>query len=297
MRLVGDWNLLGHAGPIYALTYDYASKHLYSGGADGLVAEWDSLKGQPARAIARVPAAIYALHWLPNSTQLYVGESSGRVYVLDLARKALVRLHQAHQGAVFGLFSHPTDAEGWSSGRDGHFLFWDTQASEPYARLLVSEAGLRGFALHPKGQHFLCAARDGCLYEIDRATRQVQRQIPADPELVFTVQYCPTSPLAASGGKSGTLRLWDADFQCVWEVAAHTYALNTLAWHPSGKWLATGGRDRLIHIWDVTKKVKRLTLRGHQRSVNALLWLGPDTLASAGDDGLIKIWHLEEADE
>lgn len=293
MRLLGAWDLPGHCGPIYALACDYARGVLFSGGSDGIVAEWRCISGKQAQAVAHTPGAIYALHWVPQAQHLYLGHSSGTVYVIDLAGKKLRRAIKAHQGAVFGLSSHPTDWEGWSSGREGHFLFWDLEKSEPYAAVPVTPAGLRGFTLAQERNAFLLAGRDGYLYEVNRAKRAVSQAIAADPEVLFSVAVSPQGRWIATGGKRGILKLWNASLQLVWEASAHTYAINALAWHPEGRLLATGSRDRLIHLWDIETREKKLTLPGHQRSVNTLVWISPEVLASAGDDGLIKMWHLE----
>ncbi|MCS7296654.1 MAG: hypothetical protein RMK19_04075 [Bacteroidia bacterium] len=294
MRLIGEWDLPGHAGPVYALACDYEQHVLFSAGADGCIAEWRCTTGKQARALARTPNAVYALHWVPALHHLYVGESSGTIYVLDLDSKVLRRSIRAHQSSVFGLASHPTDAEGWSSGRDGQFLYWDIEQSQPFVGIHVTPAGLRSFVLSPTGTDFLCAGRDGWIYEIQRSARQVTRRIQADPSFLMTIQSAPRQGLIATGGKSGLLRIWNKDLILLLERPAHTYALNAIAWHPSEKILATGGRDKLIHLWNPFTGEKLLTLQGHLRSVNALLWISTDTLASAGDDGLIKIWHLEE---
>ncbi|MCX8112470.1 MAG: hypothetical protein N3E49_04645 [Bacteroidia bacterium] len=293
MRLIGEWSLPGHSGPVYALTCDYVHRTLFSAGSDGYIAQWRCSSGKHAYAVARTPNAIYSLHFIPSNQNLYVGESSGTVYVLDLEHKKLKRCMRAHENGVFGLGSHPSDPEGWSSGRDGYFLFWDIEQSEPFAAIRVSSEGLRGFALSAQTNSFFCAGRDGYLYEIARSERGVRRKVQADPHFVLTVQTCPTNDWVASGGKSGALKLWTLDLELVWEQPAHTLTLNTIAWHPSGKYIATGGRDRLIHIWKADSGEKLLTLPGHLRSVNALIWISPDTLASGGDDGLVKIWHLE----
>lgn len=295
MRLVGEWDLPGHSGPVYALACDYERKALYSAGGDGYIAEWRCISGKQARAIARTPGAVYSLHFVPSIHHLYVGESSGIVYVLDIGQKTLRRSVRAHQSSVFGLGSHPSDPEGWSSGRDGAFIYWDTARSEPFAAVKVASAGLRDFVLSPKMTSFLCAGRDGYVYEVERFQRSVLQRVWVDPHFVIAIEASPVNGLVATGGRSGILKLWTADLELKWEVPAHTITLNTIAWHPSGRIIATGGRDRLIHLWDVQTGKKLLTLSGHLRSVNALLWISEDTLASAGDDGLVKIWHLEDS--
>lgn len=293
MRILGEWDLPGHAGPVYALACNQENQRLFSAGSDGLIAEWRCLTGKQARAIAHIPAAIYALHWIAEKEHLYAGTSTGSVYALDLHHKCLLRAIQAHHSAVFGIFSHPTEKEGWTSGKDGQFLFWDTEKAEPFAAISVTEAGLRGFARLHARDTFLGAGRDGFVYEIDRKRRTVLRQVSADPHFVFAVQVAPNAAHIATGGKSGFLKIWNTDLSLIWDAPAHQLTLNAIAWHPGGQIVATGGRDRLIHLWDLQTREKKLTLTGHQRSVNALLWIEEDVLASAGDDGLIKIWHLE----
>ncbi|MCS6790728.1 MAG: hypothetical protein NZ580_07100 [Bacteroidia bacterium] len=293
MRIIGEWDLPGHSGPVYALACDSKAKKLFSGGADGLVAAWSCISGKHAQAVAKTPNAIYALHWIASLRHLYVGESSGTVYVLDLAASQLRRAVKAHTSSVFGLYSHPTDPEGWSSGRDGRFLYWNTGESIPYADILVSEAGLRTFILTPDGEHFLCAGRDGILYEIHRKQQRIIRQIPAHKDVIFQVFFSPQGTLLATGDKAGVLKLWTPNLELLWEHKAHEWGLNALAWHRSGMILATGGRDHFIHLWDIQKRRKILSLSGHKRSVNALVWINEESLASASDDGLIRIWHLE----
>ncbi|MCS6895515.1 MAG: hypothetical protein NZZ60_05125 [Bacteroidia bacterium] len=293
VRLIGAWDLPGHSGPVYALTCDYERKSLFSAGADGYIAEWRCATGKHAQAVARTPNAVYALHFASELRHLYIGESTGVVYVLDLSEKKLRRSIRAHKGSVFGLNSHPSDPEGWSSGRDGYFLYWDTHRSEPFAQVQVAPAGLRGFILSPRGDSFLCAGRDGYVYEVSRTERTLIKQVQADTHFVFAIQSSPKQNIIATGGKSGYLKLWDANLHLLQEKHAHAFTLNAIAWHPNGHALATGGRDRYIHIWDIHTGEKLLTLSGHQRSVNALIWLNPETLASAGDDGMIKMWHLE----
>ncbi|MEN3041305.1 MAG: hypothetical protein ABDH66_07195 [Bacteroidia bacterium] len=293
MRLIGTWDLPGHSGPVYALACDYEGKSLFSAGADGYIAEWRCTSGKHARAVARTPNAIYSMHFVHKLCHLYVGESTGVVYVLDLGEKKLRRSIRAHQGSVFGLSSHPAEPEGWSSGRDGHFLYWDTERSEPFAQVHVTPAGLRGFILSPDLSSFICAGRDGFIYQIGRSDRALVKQVQADPHFVFAIQVSPKNGLIATGGKSGYLKIWDADLQLLWERPAHNFTLNAIAWHPNGHHLATGGRDKYIHIWDVRTGEKILTLPGHLRSVNALIWISTETLASAGDDGIVKMWLLE----
>jgi WD40 repeat protein len=76
-------------------------------------------------------------------------------------------------------------------------------------------------------------------------------------------------------------------------LSGHTGAVNTLAWAPNGKYLASGGRDQKVRVWGVVTG-KELHVYSHRTGeVNALAW-SPDSthLASAGDDHLVHLWSV-----
>jgi WD40 repeat protein len=234
------------------------------------------------------------MHYMSLTQALFVGQTTGLVYVLKPQEKKLQRAFQAHHNAVMGLGSHPTDLEGWSTGRDGLFLYWDLERAEPFGHLLVSEAGLRGFVPLPKQRLFACLGRDGSLHIVDRDTRSVQRKMVIEERPLFSIAMSLDEKQLWVGTHAGRIYSWDTGTWTLHQVIeAHTRATNALRVDPTGRYLASAGRDRLVHIWGTATGRKCLTLSGHSRSVNALAWIDESTLASGGDDGLVKIWHLE----
>lgn len=294
MQLLGVWDLSGHVGPVYALACDYKRGVLFSGGADGVVAQWSCHSGKGAMALAHTPHAVYALWYVLQQEDLYIGETSGTVYIVNVLQKRLRRAIRSHSKAVMALGAHPTLAEGWSTGQDGLFLYWDLERAKPMGSIAVTPAGLRGFTLLPQKELFVCAGRDGCAYVVGRSERMLLHQLPVEDRPLFTAAAAQNETRVWVAGFSGKLYEWDTlTWQNTHVIQAHSRTVNAIALHPSGKWLATASRDRQIHLWDLATGEQHLTLDGHQRSVNAILWLSPDMLASAGDDGLIKLWHLE----
>ena len=75
-------------------------------------------------------------------------------------------------------------------------------------------------------------------------------------ELVH-VQWCPrTEPgkdeLIATCASDATTRIWNSmTGECLKVFADHTESLFALAFCPSGRWLATGGADGDIHVYDM----------------------------------------------
>lgn len=75
-------------------------------------------------------------------------------------------------------------------------------------------------------------------------------------ELVH-VQWCPQTEagkdeLVATCAKDATTRIWNSvTGECLKVFTDHTESLFALAFCPSGRWLATGGADGDIHVYDV----------------------------------------------
>src|SRR5215475_11615379 len=98
----------------------------------------------------------------------------------------------------------------------------------------------------------------------------------------------------------------------------HTKSANAVAFSPDNRWLASGGKDNVIKIWDLSNGNVLRTLYGHSSNVNALA-VSPDgkLLASGsgdinderdlrstmegggvgGEDNTVRIWNVETGRE
>jgi WD40 repeat protein len=69
--------------------------------------------------------------------------------------------------------------------------------------------------------------------------------------------------------------------------------VNTLAFSPDGKIVASGGDDSKVKLWNVKNKTRIRELSGHDKPVMSVSF-SPDgkLLASGSKDYTVRIWQL-----
>jgi hypothetical protein len=74
-------------------------------------------------------------------------------------------------------------------------------------------------------------------------------------------------------------------------LCGHGGTIRSLAFHPTGRPLASGGDDRIVRLWDVEKAAVVQTHEGHLSPISSL-GFSPDGewLATGDEDGELRLW-------
>ncbi len=108
------------------------------------------------------------------------------------------------------------------------------------------------------------------------------------------IPSAPSSPVTTDATTPSIPTLpFDVPITLLRTLTGHTQEVHAVAFAPNGKWVASGGGDSTIRLWDVQRGAVHKTLTGHSGTVWAVSF-SPDgkTLASGGADGTARLWDL-----
>jgi WD40 repeat protein len=123
----------------------------------------------------------------------------------------------------------------------------------------------------------------------------LQRTLTGHSGDVLAVAVSADGRRAVSGGRDGTVRVWDLDAgEVTRTLTGRDRWVRAVAVSADGRRAVSGGEDGTVRVWDPDAGTLLNTLTGHGGEVWAVAVSADGRRAvSAGDDGMVRAWNLD----
>lgn len=287
-----------HTGPLYTLAVSADGQTLVTGSQDNTVRLWDLPLRLPVRRLQDAGPTLSDLT-LTTDGQSLIGTSADfavRLFSLPSGAVSPVVLRQGHQAAVMSSAMRGDGAMFATADASGRILFWTPDIETPVASV-SGPAGVASRLFFPVGNQQLLSAGDdgllrqwqlpvavtGTLLTSDQALRSMA-VIPSQNSILVIPAGQTCRLISLQSGE--TLR----DFSAAGEDLTDVAVSSNVSWAAC---VASTGEIRILNPGDGSITGR---LAGHAGAVtDVAVHADNQRLATAGEDGTVRLWKLPTA--
>ncbi|KAF7731802.1 cross-pathway control WD-repeat protein cpc2 [Apophysomyces ossiformis] len=192
-----------------------------------------------------------------------------------------------------------------SASRDRSIIVWHLTREEmeygvPRKSLLGHNHFVEDIAISSDGQFALSASWDKTLRLWDLNTGTTTRRFVGHEKDVLSVSFSADNRQIVSGSRDKSIKLWNTLGECKYNITedGHSEWVSCVRFspNPANPVIVSGGWDKIVKVWDLTKFKLRTNFIGHNGYVSTVT-ISPDgsLCASAGKDGVVMLWDLNES--
>lgn len=292
------FSLSGHAAPVYCLEQGSKTETVFSGSADGFVAEWDVLNGAAEKFSVNVGKPVYSLLHDQEKQVLFIGLGTGDLHIIDLLNKKEIKHIIHHQSAIFQILLHKKNNHFYTVSGDGTCCIWDRNDFRLMLNYPICSEKIRKMTLSPSGDFLALACGDGWIRIFETSFYNLVQEWKAHEMACNSICFLDEDTLL-SGGKDAYLNFWKRNGSLIRSIPAHNFAIYDIKELTGTAMIATASRDKTIKLWrtdtlGILLRIDRKLLDAHKNSVNALHWIPSlNRLISTGDDRSIKVMEIK----
>jgi WD40 repeat protein/class 3 adenylate cyclase len=248
-----------------------------------------------SRIVRSVSGVGGALDWSPAGVFVTEGpEDSGIVDIRDAATGDSVLEFPGHEVDINDVRFSPDGSILATTGDDAALKLWNPSTGDLIAEV-SGGIGANGPSFNADGSLVAAAwPEEGAIRIVRTSTGRVVRTIEG-LAFPFDTTLSPDGRSVAITGVENGIVFDIASGERLFEMRGHLYPINSIAWSPDGRWIATAANDSSAMVWDARTGRVEAELEGHTDGVITVDW-APDSvrLVTAAIDGTAKVWEVDE---
>lgn len=233
----------------------------------------------------------------PSDSILVSASKDKSIVTWDLKTKEKSRQFGTPHSSIWTITLNPQGKLLATGGKEGIISLWDVSSGDILMHLPGHDGSIWKLAFSPCG-NFLCSGgKDGYARVWNLSVCDMQSQY-TDGSAIWACGYTHSGNHLVLGSAVSNLIVASADnLENARTVKAHEGPMNSLAISKDDKLVVTGGRDKLVKLWDIQNLTVVKQFNRHAnwvRDVGFAESQGAKLVVSVGDDAVINAWDLQQ---
>jgi WD40 repeat protein len=281
--------LQGHTDIVSSVAIHPQGALLASGSDDQTIRLWDLGTLTCARVLTGHDDLVWSVDFNHNGNVLASGSEDQTIRLWNVETGNCLRVLTGHRHTVFAVrFSGQLLASG--SG-DRTIRLWNPISEECVKTLYGHRHWVRSIACHPRGELLASCSGDALVKMWEVRSGQCVRTFQGHFGLSNTWAEPAFGDVQSSNDH--LLSLWEVkNGQQFRILQGYSNAVWSVALHPRGDLIASGGDDSILRLWHLPSGTCIQRLMGH----GGRIWqatFAPDgeQVATCSEDGTVRLWH------
>ncbi len=274
---------------VFDVKFNNAGTMLASANANGEIRIW-SRDGTLLKLFKNPKTQVMQIAFDPEDKTLASANSDNRIRLYHLDAGNVVKIIEGHTSGLKDLDFSATGDFLATTGSDATVRLWRRHnGNYTLARTIKMGVSVRDVDFLPHSNEMVAVGYDNKL-RFMAADGTVTKVIAQKTTQSKSISVAPNGVMVSANNDA--LQFWSATGEAQQKIEqAHERTVNSVVFSHGGQYLASGGADNAVKLWDNTGRLL-FELKGHKDWVNNLSFSPDDRyLASASSDNTIKLWH------
>lgn len=280
-----------------AIHFEQGGKNVYSGGHDKLVKSWNVVNGSCMSTLRGCLGSVLDLSMSYDKNLVIAACSDHKLHLWESQTGRMRHTLTGHTEKVVSVdISKTSNRRAVSAAYDRTLKAWDMQTGY-VTNTLICYSNCNAVALTMNGEVLCSGHMDGNLRLWDIRSGKQSSEVVAHNQGITSVSVSRNGHTMLTSGRDNVHNMIDvrtlevqASFRAPGLLVATNWSRSCLS--PDERYVAAGGADGSVVVWNRFAKDGTVTLKGHSSPVLACTWSDEGRpLVTADKSGCVIVWE------